>query len=187
MRLLLLGGPGAGKGTQARPIAAKFGLTHLSSGDMLRREVALGTPTGLAARGYMDRGDLVPDDVIIGMLVQPMTDAARDHGYVLDGYPRTVPQAEHGYDVGRPLDIHVQVVVYLSVPTAELVRRLLARARGVDDTRDVIANRIRVFERDTIPLLDYFTTRGEKVIEIDGTRPVEVVTAAILRELQPLA
>lgn len=187
MRLLLLGGPGAGKGTQAQPIAARFGLTHLSSGDMLRREVALGSPTGLAARAFMERGDLVPDDLIIGMLVQPMIAAVRDHGYVLDGYPRTVAQAEHGYQVGKPLGTHVQVVVYLHVPTAELVRRLLARARGVDDTPDVITNRIRIFERDTIPLLEYFAKRGERVIEVDGTRPVAAVTASVLCELERLS
>ena len=187
MRLLLLGGPGAGKGTQAQPIVARFGLTHLGSGDMLRREVALGTPTGLAARAFMERGDLVPDDIIIRMLMSPMIEAVRGNGYVLDGYPRTVAQAKHGYDVGKRLGTHVQVVVYLHVPTAELIQRLLARARGVDDTPEVIANRIRIFERDTTPLLEYFSTRGECVIEIDGSRPVEVVTADILRALEPLA
>jgi adenylate kinase len=154
---------------------------------MLRREVALGSPTGLAARAFMERGDLVPDDVMIGMLVQPMIAAVRGRGYVLDGYPRTVAQAEHGYEVGKRLGTHVQVVVYLRVSTAELACRLLARARGIDDTPDVITNRIRIFEHDTIPLLEYFTARGERVIEVDGTRPADVVTASVLRELEPLA
>src|SRR5215204_2780265 len=139
MRILLIGAPGAGKGTQAELIAARFGITHISSGDLLRKHVTEGTTIGRAAKEYLARGDLVPDSVVMDMLRKPTVAAVQAGGYVLDGFPRTVDQAKAAYETARGLGVAVEVAVYLEVPTAELTRRLLARGRGSDDTAAVIA------------------------------------------------
>src|SRR6266508_3684991 len=108
MRVLLIGAPGAGKGTQAVRVAAHFGLTHISSGDLLRRHMAEGTATGRAVRGYVEHGDLVPDGIILDMLRKPVVAASALGGYVLDGFPRTVEQAETAYTIARELGVAVQ-------------------------------------------------------------------------------
>jgi adenylate kinase len=183
MRVLLIGAPGAGKGTQAVQIAERFGLTHISSGDLLRKHVADGTATGRAAREFMARGDLVPDSIIMNILYKPVLAASRSGGYVLDGFPRTVEQAEAAYRVAGDLGTSVQLAVHIDVPREELVRRLLARGRGADDTEDVIAHRIEVYEQMTIPLLDYYAQR-EKLVSVNGARPVTEVNWSITVQLQ---
>jgi adenylate kinase len=183
LRILLIGAPGAGKGTQAARIAEQFGIAHISSGDLLRRHVADGTRIGRAVQDYVRRGDLVPDGIIMDMLYKPVMAASRSGGYVLDGFPRTVAQAETAYKVAGDLGVGVQLAVFLEVPAAELVRRLLARARGADDTEDVIAHRIQVFEEKTLPMLDYYAER-ERLVRVNGARPVNVVTWSISVQLQ---
>jgi adenylate kinase len=183
LRVLLIGAPGAGKGTQAARIAEQFGITHISSGDLLRRHVADGTRIGRAVQEYVRRGDLVPDGIIMDMLYKPVVAASASGGYVLDGFPRTVAQAEAAYRVAGDLGVAVQLAVFLEVPAAELVRRLLARGRGADDTEDVIAHRIQVFEEKTLPMLDYYAER-ERLVRVNGARPVGEVTWSISVQLQ---
>src|SRR5580700_4125445 len=130
MRLLLVAYPGAGKGTQAAQLSAHYNIAHLSSGALLRTEVANGTKIGRIAAEYLERGDLVPDDVVIEMLVAPVLEAVRTGGYVLDGFPRTVRQAQEAYRVAQEVEgIELQAVIHLVVSQDELRNRLLARAQ----------------------------------------------------------
>jgi adenylate kinase len=183
MRVLLIGAPGAGKGTQATQIAERFGLTHISSGDLLRGHIAAESAIGRMVRDYVRRGDLVPDGIIMDMLYKPVLAASASGGYVLDGFPRTVEQAEAAYRVAGELGVAVQFAVHIDVPHDELVRRLLARERGTDDTEEVIGHRIRVYEEQTRPMLDYYAQR-EKLITVNGARPVSEVTWSIVVQLQ---
>jgi adenylate kinase len=183
MRILLVGAPGAGKGTQAVEIARQFGLTHISSGDLLRKHVADGTATGRAVRDYLKRGDLVPDAIIMNILYKPVMAAATRGGYVLDGFPRTVEQAEAAYEVAGEKGVNVQLALHIDVPREELVRRLLARGRGTDDTEEVIAHRLEVYQSKTVPLLDYYAKR-EKLVHVNGARPVGEVAWSIAVQLQ---
>ncbi|MCW2600244.1 MAG: adenylate kinase [Frankiales bacterium] len=186
MRLLLVGAPGAGKGTQARLIAQHFGVVHLSSGELLRDHVAKGTPIGRAAQAYMARGELVPDAVVLDMLRGPLVAAAAAGGYVLDGFPRTVEQAEAAYDVAKDLGVSVQLAVYLKVAREALIARIVARGESsgrVDDTLDVVERRLDVYDKQTRPLLDYYRER-ERLITVNGDRPVEEVTRSVLVQLQ---
>lgn len=186
MRVLLIGAPGAGKGTQAVRIAADFGITHISSGDLLREHVTQETAIGRAAKSYISRGDLVPDAVVMDMLRKPVVAANASGGYVLDGFPRTVEQAETAYLTAKNLGVAVQVAVHLDVARDELVRRLLARSRGADDTADVIEHRLQVFEERTLPMLDYYAER-EKLVIVNGERQMDEVTWSIRVQLQRVA
>lgn len=183
MRLLLIGAPGAGKGTQAGAVADHFGIAHISSGDLLRDHVARGTSIGTAISDYVGRGDLVPDQTVLDMLRKPVVAASTAGGYVLDGFPRTVEQAQAAYLAARELGVAVQVAVHLDVPRSELIRRLLARGRGREDTAEVIGHRLQIYERRTLPMLDYYGER-ERLVTVNGARPVREVTWSILVQLE---
>ena len=185
MRILLIGAPGAGKGTQAELIAERFHIAHISSGDLLRMHVQENTTIGRSAREYLAKGDLVPDAVVMDMLRKPVVAASQSGGYVLDGFPRTVDQAKTAYETAQELGVAVEVAVYLEVPTTELTRRLLARGRGKDDTPEVIEHRLTVFEAKTRPMLDYYAER-EELITVNGARPVPEVFWSITVQLQQL-
>jgi len=185
MRMLLIGAPGAGKGTQAKLIAERFHIAHISSGDLLRTHVQDNTTIGRAARQYLAKGDLVPDAIVMDMLRKPVIAASQAGGYVLDGFPRTVEQAEAAYETANELGVAVEVAVYLDVPTDELTRRLLARGRGKDDIPEVIEHRLMVFEAKTRPMLDYYAER-EELITVNGARPVPEVFWSITVQLQQL-
>lgn len=184
MRLLLIGAPGAGKGTQAELLAARFGIAHISSGDLLRQHVRDQTSLGRTVKSYLDRGDLVPDGLVMAMLREPVLAAA--NGYVLDGFPRTVEQAKASYAVVRPLGAEVQAAIHLDVPRMELRRRLLARGRGSEDVEAVIEHRLRMYQEKTVPLLDYYAGR-EWMFTVDGARPAEIVHQDIAGRIQKLA
>ena len=186
MRLLLIGAPGAGKGTQAERLAERFNITHISSGDLLRQHVKDQTSIGQKIKAYVDAGDLVPDAVVMDMLRKPVVAAAESGGYVLDGFPRTVDQAKAAFEVAHALGVEVQAAVHLDVPDEELIRRLLARSRGADDTEEVIARRLQVYREKTIPLLEYYAGR-EWMFTVDGTRPADQVHQDIVGRLQKLA
>src|ERR1700744_4922058 len=186
MRLLLIGAPGAGKGTQAEKLAERFNIAHISSGDLLRQNVKDETSIGLTIKQYVDAGDLVPDAVVMDMLRKPVVAAAEGGGYVLDGFPRTVDQAKSAFETASKLGVEVQAAVHLDVPDEELIRRLLARGRGSDDTEDVIAHRLEVFREMTIPLLDYYAGR-EWMFTVDGARTPDEVHEDIVGRLQKLA
>ncbi|MDQ3735245.1 MAG: adenylate kinase [Actinomycetota bacterium] len=184
MRVLFIGGPGAGKGTQSARMAAFFGLTHLSSGDLLRKHIAEGTKLGQRVKAYMDRGDLVPDQIVMDMLRKPVLAASRTGGYILDGFPRTAEQAEAAYLVASELGVEVQVAVHLYVEDRVLIERLLSRGRGADDNdRAVIVHRIEVYNQQTTPLVDYYAVR-EELININGGRSVDEVSWELVSALQ---
>ena len=185
MRMLLIGAPGAGKGTQAKLIAERFHIAHISSGDLLRMHVEQNTTIGRAAKEYLAKGDLVPDAIVMDMLRKPVVAASEAGGYVLDGFPRTLEQAKAAYETAHELGVAVEVAVYLDVPTEELTRRLLARGRGKDDTPEVIEHRLTVFEAKTRPMLDYYAER-EELITVNGARPVHEVFWSITVQLQQL-
>lgn len=187
MRVVLLGAPGSGKGTQAARLARDLHVSHLAAGDRLRAEVASGSSLGAELEGYLRRGDLVPDEVVLRILWQPLIEAAGAGGYVLDGFPRTLAQAELAHQRGQADGITAQAAVYLAGDPEALVSRLLARATQqgrVDDTEPVIRHRLEVFDRQTRPVIEHFADRG-LLVTIDALAPVDDVTAAILRALEP--
>jgi adenylate kinase len=186
MRLLLIGAPGSGKGTQAERLAERFNITHISSGDLLRQHVRDQTSIGQTIKAYVDAGDLVPDSVVLDMMRKPVVAAAESGGYVLDGFPRTVDQAKAAFEVAHSLGVEVQAAVHLDVPDEELIRRLLARGRGSDDSAEVIAHRLQVYREKTIPLLEYYASR-EWMFAVDGTRPPGQVHEDIVTRLRKLA
>jgi len=186
MRLLLIGAPGAGKGTQADLLSKRFNIAHISSGDLLRQHVKDQTTLGQRIKEYVDAGDLVPDALVMDMLRKPVVAASEAGGYVLDGFPRTVDQAKTAFETARELGVEVQAAVHLYVPDQELIRRLLARSRGSDDTEDVIAHRLEVYQQKTMPLLEYYANR-EWMFSVDGTRTPDEVHEAIVNRLEKLA
>ena len=186
MRLLLIGAPGSGKGTQAERLAQRYGITHISSGDLLREHVREQTALGRQIQSYVDRGDLVPTGIVVDMLRKPVVAAVDAGGYVLDGFPRTVEQAQAAFPTAHALGAEVQAAVHLDVPRAELVRRLLARGRGSDDTQQVIEHRLQVYLDETVPLLDYYANR-EWMFAVDGAQPPDAVHQEIVARLHKLS
>ena len=186
MRLLVIGAPGAGKGTQAERLAERFGIAHISSGDLLRQHVKDQTSIGGMIKSYLDHGELVPDGVVMDMLRKPVVAAAQAGGYVLDGFPRTVEQARASFPTAHALGVAVQVAVHLDVTRTELVRRLLARRRGSEDTEAVIERRLQVYLDKTVPLLEYYADR-ERMFTVDGAQPPDAVHGDIVACLQKQA
>jgi adenylate kinase len=185
MRILMIGAPGAGKGTQARRIADHFGLTTIATGELLRQEMAAGTEVGRNARSFVDRGDLVPDEVVIALTVARIVKAIADGGYVLDGYPRTVAQAEAAYRWATARGATFDLAIYFDISKDELIARLLGRAEQEgrsDDTEVTIRHRLKVFETDTLPLVDFYRERGV-LLRVDAVGHVDAVTERILAEL----
>lgn len=166
MRIILIGPPGAGKGTQCQKLVELLRIPHLSTGEMLRAAVRAGTPEGVLAAGFMGNGQLVPDDIIVGMVTRRLESADCRDGCLLDGFPRTLHQAETLDDLLERRAMTVDGVIELAVPRDELVRRMLARGRE-DDDPEVFARRIESFEMQTAPLLDYYARQG-KLASIDG-------------------
>ena len=185
MRLLLIGAPGAGKGTQAQLLAKRFGITHISSGDLLRQHVRDHTSIGQTIEQYVGNGDLVPDSVVLDMLRKPVVEAVETGGYVLDGFPRTVEQARASFQVAHALGVEVQAAIHLRVPRHELVRRLLSRGRGSDDTEAVVEHRLQVYEERTVPLLQYYADR-EWMFTVNGAQPPDTVHEDIVARLRKL-
>lgn len=186
MRLVLLGPPGAGKGTQAVRIAAEYGIPHIATGDIFRSNVREETELGVAAQGYMDAGDLVPDHVVNQMVADRLEQRDCGDGFVLDGYPRTVPQAEELEAVLARRQSPLDVVLSFEVPEEELVSRLLGRAATegrTDDTEAVIGNRLEVYRTQTAPLEKFYAERG-LLTPVDAMGPVEDVTRRALKALR---
>jgi adenylate kinase len=186
MRMVLVGPPAAGKGTQAGRLVDRFGGVHIATGDILRSNADRGTELGRTASRYMDRGELVPDDVMIDMVLERLGEGDCAGGFVLDGFPRTVPQAEalgkRLEELGRPLD----AVVSLQVGEDELRERLAARAeeqdRAEDDDEDAIRRRLELFDRETEPLLDFYDGKG-LLVSVDADGDVDEVTGRIAAAL----
>lgn len=181
MLILLFGAPGVGKGTQAELLRDRKGFVHLSTGDAFRKAIKEQTEVGKLAKSYMDRGELVPDSVVIQVVDEALGAFDKSQKILLDGYPRTVEQAQALEKVAAQRGMSIQTVLNFSVPEVELVRRMLARGRA-DDTREVIENRMKVYVEKTQPLLEYYTQRG-KLTNIDGSREVETVFQDVCKHL----
>lgn len=181
MRIILIGPPGAGKGTQCQRLVEQLRVPHLSTGEMLRAEVRSGTAEGLRAASFMDQGHLVPDSMILGMVTKRLEAADCRAGFLLDGFPRTLPQASALDELLERRAMSVDGVLELSVPSEELVRRMLARRRA-DDNPEVFAKRIASFEAQTAPLLHYYDQQG-KLATIDGLGEADEVFARVQRAL----
>jgi adenylate kinase len=185
MRVLLIGPPGAGKGTQATRIAAHFDLARIATGDLLRQEVAGGSELGRTAKAYIDRGDLVPDEVVIAMTRERVVQANAEGGYILDGYPRTLVQAEAAYRWAKARGVPFDLALFFEIGTDELLARLAGRAREEgrsDDTEETVRHRLEVFQSQTYPLLDYYRRRGI-LVRIDAVGPVDAITERIVAVL----
>ncbi|AEA27541.1 adenylate kinase [Pseudonocardia benzenivorans] len=179
MRLVLVGPPGAGKGTQAVRIAEQLGIPHISTGDLFRANLAGETPLGLEAKGYMDAGNLVPDSVTVGMVKARLADPDAAKGFLLDGFPRTTAQADALAEILAETGDELDAVVELQVPEDVVVERLLARGRS-DDTEDVIRNRQQVYRDETAPLLDYYRDR---LVTVDAVGEVAEITDRVFAAL----
>jgi len=155
VRIVLLGPPGAGKGTQAVKIAEKLGVPQISTGDLFRHNISTGTPLGMEAKKYLDAGDLVPASLTNALVDDRLNDADVAGGFILDGFPRTVEQAEALHDMLERRNLKLDAVLEFRVPEEELVARLAGRGRA-DDTEDVIRNRFKVYRDETAPLLNYY-------------------------------
>ena len=185
MRLLLLAPPGGGKGTQGERLAAQFGVQHIAAGDLLRAEARAGTPAGHEVAAYQERGDLVPDRIVFDVLTPVVVAAVAYGGYILDGFPRTLPQATAAAELGARLGLTLDATIYLHAREPVLMQRLLARAgQGgrTDDTAEVIRHRLQVFAETTSPLITYYQKRGI-LLAVDANQPPESVTAEIQARL----
>jgi len=163
MNLILLGPPGAGKGTQGHWLSARYGIPEISTGDILRAAVHQETPLGLEAKGYMDCGALVPDEIIIGIVRERLAQDDTNHGFVLDGFPRTLAQAEALTKLSKEQNRPIEHVISIEVPAGELLQRLTGRRQleGRHDDRDeAIRHRLEVYQRETAPLIDYYRQQG---------------------------
>jgi len=183
MHLVLLGAPGAGKGTQSAVLAKHFGIMHVSSGALLREQVTAGTEFGLQVSGLLDRGELVPDDLLFAVVREVLGTAV--NGYVLDGIPRSLAQAERADELARPTGSFADAVIYLDVPDDVVRERLTHRntdSSRVDDDPTVVEHRLEVFHAAMQPILDYYQQRD--ILEIvDGTGPADTVSGAVLEAL----
>ena len=214
MRIVLVGPPGAGKGTQAQFIASHLGIPRISTGDIFRYNVTNGTPLGRQAREFMERGDLVPDEITVGMVRSRLAEDDAQEGFLLDGFPRNVPQAEILKKMLAELDVRINVVLELVVDEDEVVRRLSGRRTcrqcervwhilydppvrpGIcddcggelfqrdDDSEETIRHRLEVYTEQTAPLVSFYADEGT-LIGIDATGPVEEITSRALAALRP--
>jgi adenylate kinase len=193
MRLILLGPPGAGKGTQAQRLVQKYGIVQLSTGDMLRAAVAAGTPVGLRAKSIMEAGQLVPDEVVVAIIADRIDLPDAKRGFVLDGFPRTVPQAQALDSLLAERGLKLDGVIELKVDEGILLKRIETRvaemtARGeklrADDNPEVLKGRLAAYRAQTAPLAEYYAGKG-MLKTVDGMAPIDIVTAAINRILSP--
>ena len=174
-RLIFLGAPGAGKGTQAQTLALHWHIPHISTGDILRGAMKERSPLGIKAQSYVDRGELVPDQLLLDIMEERLSQSDAQSGWILDGFPRNVNQASFLEQLLQKLTQDSVRAVNLDVPDEVLVSRLLSRGRA-DDTEEVIRRRLEVYREQTLPLIDFYRDR-QQLMSIDGNQPLEKVTA----------
>ena len=212
MKIIMLGAPGAGKGTQAKMIAAKYNIPHISTGDIFRANIKNGTELGAKAKEYMDKGLLVPDELVVDLVIDRFKEPDCENGYVLDGFPRTIPQAEALDKALTAIGESVDYAINVEVPDENIVRRMGGRRACVgcgatyhivysptkvegkcdtcggdliirdDDKPETVQNRLAVYHEQTQPLIDYYTNKGI-IAEVDGTQDMNDVFAAIVKIL----
>ena len=183
MRIVLLGAPGSGKGTQAKVLAEHYDIEHIGVGDVLRQAVRDGSAIGQSINDQLTKGDLVGDDVVLDVVWPLIVAAAANGGYVLDGFPRTLQQAEMAFARAERDHVGADAVVYLEAPRDVLLQRMLARAGDrSDDVASVIEHRLRVFEERTHPLVEFYAARGV-LVSLDASRPVADVSTEIIKDL----
>jgi len=213
MNLVFLGPPGSGKGTQAKVIAEQIGVLHLSTGDVLRDSVKKGTELGKKAQKYMEAGELVPDDLIVGMIEEKLASGELDNGYILDGFPRTVPQAEALRDMLKRNDSAIDKAILIDVSDEEVIKRLSGRffcptcnagynypakmpkqegicdndgtklQRRPDDEEDVVRNRLEVYQRQTAPIIDFYQ-KASLLHKVAGEGSLQEITARLLKVIK---
>lgn len=186
LRMILLGPPGAGKGTQAAGIVERSGIPHVSTGDMLRAAVKAGTPVGLKAKAVMEAGELVGDDIVIGIAEERLSEPDAKNGFLLDGFPRTIAQAEALEGLLAKLDAKLDCCLALTVDNEAVVARLLKRAEiegRADDNEESIRERMREYDGKTAPLLDFYRSR-DRLVEVDGLGTIEEVGERIKQALE---
>ncbi|HEY3273508.1 MAG TPA: adenylate kinase [Methanocella sp.] len=216
MQIVLFGPPGAGKGTQAKFLSEEFNIPHISTGDILRENVKKGTALGMKAKSYMDKGELVPDQLLNDLVRSRLEEPDTKKGFLLDGYPRTIPQAKALDDIMDDMNRKLSAVVNIDVGTNALIKRLSGRRicrscgasyhvsfnapkvkdicdtcagelyQRADDTEEAIKNRLAVYKKQTQPVLDYYKKKGV-LVDIDGDREIEEVKADVIRALEKLA
>ena len=209
MKIIMLGAPGAGKGTQAKKIAAKYNIPHISTGDIFRMNIKLGTELGIKAQTYMTQGLLVPDELVVDLVVDRLNQEDCKNGFVLDGFPRTIPQAEALRDALKEMNTAIDYAINVDVPDENIIRRMAGRRACIrcgatyhieynppkvedtcdhcennlvlryDDEPETVKKRLGVYHEQTKPLIDYYTNAG-KIRIIDGTMDIEDVFAAIV-------
>jgi adenylate kinase len=212
MRLLLMGPPGAGKGTQAEGLVKKYNIPHISTGDIFRAALRAGTPMGLQAKEYMDKGQLVPDEVVVGIVGDKLSSGECADGFLLDGFPRTLPQAEALTRRLKEMNVKLDAVINIEVPAREIIDRLTSRrvcqkcpstyhlkfnppqVRNIcdncgselyqrdDDTLETVQERLDVYNRQTQPLIEYYKEQG-LLLSVDGARDIHQVLDAIIAVL----
>ena len=188
INIVMFGAPGSGKGTQAKQMAEKFNLEHVSTGDLFRYEISHKTPLGLKAQEIINRGDLCPDDITLGMLRNHIEKHADSKGFIFDGVPRTIKQAEMLDDPTFFKSLDITKVIYLKVEMEEVQRRILKRAeieQRADDTPATVKARVENFFAQTMPLVDYYHNQG-KLVEINGMQDIEHVFADICEVVEKL-
>ena len=186
LNVVIFGGPGSGKGTQSAVITEKYSLKHLSTGDLLRAEMAAGTELGKIAKSYTDAGNLVPDEMIVRILAKAMDGIGQAKGVIFDGFPRNVAQAAILDEMLAQRGEKVSVLLDLVVPDETLVERMLFRAQiSADDNPETIKNRVKVYHQVTSPVVDYYVAKGV-CVKIDGTGSIEETSALVEAALDKL-
>lgn len=185
MNIVLFGGPGSGKGTQSEKLIKKYGLHHISTGEVLRDHMKRETELGKIAKKYIDEGQLIPDDLMIQILDTVLEDAKEKPGVIFDGFPRTIPQAEALNDLLQKRGKELHAVVGLEVPDEELVKRMINRGKETgraDDNEETIKKRLHVYHNQTSPLRDHYKKQN-KYLAIDGNRDIDHIFDSITKEL----
>ncbi len=188
LNIVLFGPPGSGKGTQSEKIIGRYGLAHFSTGDMLRAELAAETALGLKAKSVMEKGELVPDEVILGMIRNRISAQKDARGFIFDGFPRTVAQAEALDKLLNELGMQINVMLGLEVDRQELINRLLKRGKEQgrsDDNLETIENRIRVYEEQTFPVMGYYREQG-KYRAVEGVGSIEDIFSRLTGIIEKL-
>lgn len=186
MNIVLFGGPGSGKGTQSERLIKKYGLHHISTGEVLRDHIKRGTELGKIAKSYIDEGQLIPDELMISILDEVLENEAKDKpGVIFDGFPRTIPQAKALNELLKKRSKELHAVVGLEVPDEELVKRMINRGKQTgraDDNEETIKKRLKVYHDQTSPLKDHYK-KEEKYVTIDGNKEIDDIFDTIVKEL----